>query len=293
MLYRFLFFILAISVLIIACEDEYYGPTGDNGENRSSGFIETDVSLSPDREYIYFSVRDTIYDFYSGIFRARVNQPVREKIHDGRNYWSPTINFDNNILAYLFEGRIHYYDIAEDTLINSGIIGEFESILYVNQDVLIAGRNDSLFLTDEVDSSYQYLRSGWDPTLVAADTFLFFASLDNFTFHILKDNLEESNPETLFTIRTAAFPHWPTLHPASGHLAYGIELYDQRFIYSGVVGESPNPGEELTFIDSSNHSKPYILNENLIVYSGPDGSLYQTDFEGIKSVPFIESSIQD
>ncbi len=288
MIFRFLLFCLILLILIVACDEEYYRPTDSNGGEPSPNFIETDVSLSHDREYIYFSVRDTIYDGrYSGIFKARVTQPVREKIYHGENYKSPTINFDDNILAYLFEGRIHYYDIQNDTLKNSGIIGEFESILYVNLDVLLAARDDSIFLTNEEDSSYQYLRDGWDPTLVAADTFLFFASLDNYTFHILRDNLEESNPETLFTVRTNAFPHWPTLHPASGHLAYGIEYYDQRFIYSGVAGESPSPGGMLTFIDSSEYSKPYILNYNQIVFSGPDGSLYQSDFEGNKSVPFI------
>ncbi|MCP4706661.1 MAG: hypothetical protein GY865_18840, partial [candidate division Zixibacteria bacterium] len=256
----------------------------------SQNFIETDVSLSPDREYIYFSVQDTIFDGrYSGINKARVTHPVRERVLAGSNYYSPTINFDNNILAYLYDSRIHYYDIALDTIMNSGITADFESILYVNLDVLMAARNDSLFLTNETDSTYQYLRDGWDPTLIAADTFLFFASLDNYTFRIIKDNLEESNPETLYTIRTAAFPHWPTLHPNSGHLAFGIELYDQRFIYSGVAGDSPLPGETLTFIDSSGYSKPYILNYNQIIFSGPDGFLYQSDFEGLKSVPYIHT----
>ncbi len=292
-MFRFLLFSLILLILIIACEDEYYGPTGNNGDGPSANFIETDVSLSPDREYIYFSVRDTIFGLYSGIYKARVTLPVREKIYHGEDYESPTINFDNNILAYLFEGRIHYYDIAQDTMKNSGIVGQFESILYVNLDVLLAARDDSIFLTNEEDSSYQYLRDGRDPTLVAADTFLFIASLDNYTFHILKDNLEEVNPETLYTIRTGAFPHWPTLHPNSGHLAFGIELYDQKFIYSGVAGESPLPGQTLTFIDSSGYSKPYILNYNQIVFTGPDGSLYQSDFEGTKSVPFIHAEDQN
>ncbi len=289
-MFRFLLFSLILLILIVACDEEYYQPTGGNGEP-SPNFIETDVSLSHDREYIYFSVRDTIFDgSYSGIFKARATQPVREKIYHGENYKSPTINFDDNILAYLFENRIHYYDIANDTLKNSGIIAEFESIVYVNQDVLIAAGDmtrDSIFLINEADSSYQYLRDGWDPTLIAADTFLFFASLDNFTFHILKDNLEESNPETLFTIRTSAFPHWPTLHPNSGHIAYGIDSSGQTLIYSGTAGESPLPRGMLTFIDSSEYSKPYILNYNQIVFSGPDGSLYQSDFEGLKSVPYI------
>ena len=200
MMFRFLLFSSILLILIIACDEEYYQPTGGTGEP-SQNFIETDVSLSFDREYIYFSVRDTIFEgSYSGLYKARTTQPVREKIYHGENYKSPTINFDDNILAYLFEGRIHYYDIANDTLKNSGIIGEFESIVYVNLDVLMAARNDSLFLTNEIDSSYSYLRDGWDLTLVAADTFLFFASLDNFTFRMIKDNLGDSHPETLFTI---------------------------------------------------------------------------------------------
>ena len=292
-MFRFLLFSLLLLILIIACEDEYYGPAGGNGDEPSANFIETDVSLSPDREYIYFSVRDTIFGLYSGIYKARVTQPVREKIYHGENYRSPTINFDNNILAYLFAGRIHYYDIARDTLKNSGIIGQFESILYVNLDVLLAARDDSIFLTNEEDSSYQYLRDGWDPTLVAADTFLFIASLDNYTFRMIKANLEESNPETLFTIQTGAQPRWPTLEPNSGHLAYGIEFWNHKYIYSATAGESPGFMDSLTFLDSTEYLKPYILNYNQIIFSGPDGSLYQSDFEGSKSVPFIHADDQD
>ncbi|MCP4704097.1 MAG: hypothetical protein GY865_05765, partial [candidate division Zixibacteria bacterium] len=287
MIFRFLLFSQILFILIIACEDEYYRPTTGNDDGPSQNFIETDVSLSPDREYIYFSVRDTIFDGrYSGINKARVTHPVRERVLAGSNYYSPTINFDYNILAYLFDSRIHYYDIALDTIMNSGITADFESILYVNLDVLMAARNDSLFLTNETDSSYQYLRDGWDPTLVAADTFLIFASLDNYTFRIIKDNLVESNPETLFTVQTnlSAFPHWPTLHPISGHLAYGLEFADQKFVYSATVGESLGIGDTKTFIDDTEYSKPYILNYNQIVFSGPDGFLYQSDFEGIKSV---------
>ena len=289
MIFRFFLFSLILLVLFISCEDEYYQPTGSDNGVPSSNFIETDVSLSFDREYIYFSVRDTIFDRYSGIFRAPVAQPIREKIYHGNNYRSPTINFDNNILAYLFEGRIHYYNIVENEMENSGVVGEFESILYLNLDILMAARDDSLFLVNETDSSLQYIRDGWDPTLVAADTFLFFARLDNFTFRMIKDNLEESNPETLFTVQTTAEPHWPTLHPTSGRLAYGIEFQDQRFIYSATVGESLGIGDIKTFIDSSEYSKPYIISFNQIIFSGPDGSLYQSDFEGNKSVPYIHT----
>jgi len=279
--------ILLISLLsCLGCEDEYYGPT-DGGEDPSADFIETEVSLSSDREYIYFISRDTIFDQFSGINRARISQPIRERIRAGENYHSPTINFDNNVLAYLYDGRIHYYNIALDSLENSGVIGEFESILYINENLLIAARNDSIFRINEEDSSYSYIRDGWDPTLVAADTFLIFASLDNYTFRIIRDNIEESHPETLYTIITEAYPHWPTLDPSSGHLAYGIEFWDQKFIYSGIAGESPLPDEPLIFIDSSEYSKPYILNSNQIIFSGPSGSLYQSDFEGNKSVPFI------
>lgn len=291
MIFRFLLCGLILLILIIACEDEYYKPTSSDGNGSSANFIETDVSLSPDREYIYFSVRDTIFGRYSGINRASVTQPVRERVYAGSDYYSPTINFDNNILAYLFEGRIHYYNIIEDTMKNSGIVAEFESILYLNLDVLLAARDDSIFLTNEEDSSYQYLRDGWDPTLVSADTYLFFASLDNFTCRMIKDDLEESHPETLFTIQTDfnAKPRWPTLHPNSGRLAYGLEFADQKFIYTATVGESLGYGETRTFIDSSEYSKPYILNFNQIIFSGPDGSLYQSDFEGTKSVPFIHA----
>lgn len=293
MIFRVLLCFLIIFILIVACEDEYYGPTNGNGDVPPADYIETDVSLSHDREYIYFSVRDTIDYYYGGINRARVTDPIRERVLPGYNYYSPTINFDDNILAYLFGGRIHYYDIAEDAIMNSGIIGEFESILYINQDVLLAARDDSIFLTNEIDSSYQYLRDGWDPTLVAADTFLFFASLDNYTFRLIKDDLGGSNPETLLTVQSGVFLRWPTLDLNSGHLVFSVDSIGQFFIYSGMAGAESGPEPTLTYIDSSEYSKPYILNYNQIIFSGPNGSLYQSDFNGGESIPFVHIEISD
>lgn len=289
-----------ILLLFMACGDEYYGPTGGDGNNPEANFIETEVSLSPDREYIYFIVRDTIFDLYSGINRARISQPVRERIRGGNNYHSPTVDFENDIVAYLYDNRVHYYSISNDSMWNSGLADTLESIVFVNDSLLLGCRNDSIFMVNEVDSVLEFLRTGWDPTFVAADTFICVVSLDNYTYHFIKDYIEvglhaakysisEDSPETLFTLQTEAFPRWPTLDPSSDHIAYGIEFFEQKFIYSGIAGQSPAPGEELNFIDSSEYSKPYILSPNLIVFSGPPGYLYQSDFEGTKSFPFIYS----
>lgn len=268
-----------MAAIIFCCGDEYYDINGHTGPGLYS--IETEPSLSPDRNYLYYISNDTTSSLYRGIYRASVETPVREKILHGLNYHSPTISLDNNTIAYLDSGKINYYRMSDMAKWTSAVADSFESILFVSDSVILANRNDSLFLVDEAEKASAFWIIGWDPTLVSRDTFVYFVGTDS-AYHIVKNNLYNIHPETLFTVATTAWPRWPSFDPESNHLAFEIERFHQKFIYSAEVA-----ADTFIFIDSSEYSKPYILNHNLIIFTGPDGRFYQSDFYGTKSVPFI------
>lgn len=274
---RYSFVILLLTTALVGCGDEYYGVNG-NG-NGGSYALETEPSLSPDRAYIYYISSDTAYDRYNGIFRTSVASPIREKIFHGEGYHSPTIGFDNNTVAYLESGQIRYFRISDMTGWQSNFTDVFESIIFIHDSILLANRHDTLWQVQESEELlFRFPHRGWDPTLVTKDTFVCFAGED-LTYHIIKHNVYSTRPETLHTITTSGRPRWPTYDPQSGRLAYCIEMPGERRIYSAE--DTP------IFIDSSSFSKPYILNWNLIIFTGPDGRFYQSDFYGTKSVPFI------
>jgi hypothetical protein len=273
----------ALLATVSGCGDEEYG-VSRNGDSHISFFvIETQPSLSPDGEYVYYIANDTAQFKYSGVYRARVTMPLREKIYHGFSFRSPSIAFDNNTIAYLDSDKIRYYRISDMRQWASGITDGFESIVFINDGSLVAHRNDSLFLIDESSDSSIFILPGWDPTLVARDTFVYFSrSIEDSTYHIVRYSFGTDSPETLLTLTTAARPRWPTLDIASGHMAYGLEFFDQKFIYTTEIG-----GDSSIFIDSTEYLKPYILNYNLLIYTGPDGRFYQSGFYGGKGVPFI------
>jgi hypothetical protein len=270
--------------MFLSCGDEYYGPGGPSGQDPGPYSIETEASISPDGDYIYYIADDTITVIYSGIYRALIANPVREKILYGHSYHSPTVNFDDKTVAYLDSGIVNYYDFSLDSgyVYDSGTT--FNSLMYINEDILLAGRSDSFFIVYDSGQSY-FLKTGRDPTFTAPDTFVYIDRTDSIHYHIIKYGLPFSpNPETLLTLETTAWPRWPSYHAPSNRIVYGLEYYHQKFIYTFRPGDS-----SFFFLDSSTYSKPLILKDNLIIYTGPDGRFYKTDSQGVTTAPFTNS----
>ncbi|UCD93387.1 MAG: hypothetical protein JSU69_06320 [Candidatus Zixiibacteriota bacterium] len=272
---------LILIAVLLGCGDEYYGPTGSGGGNHGPYPVETEPSLSPDLNYIYYVSTDTAHNLYSGIYRASVGQPKREKIFAGAGLHSPSVGFDNNTVAYIDSGRIKYYRMSDMSGWPSNVTDSFGSIFYLSNDpldILIGQRNDSIFLVTESEGAVPFIARGWDPTFVFKDTFVYLTGEDSI-YHIIKSNIYNLSPDTLFTLITNAWPHWPSLERNSGWVGYSLAWYYQRFIYAAK--------DTFHFVDSSDYLKPLMLRYNMIIYTGPDGRFYQSNFYGTKSVPFI------
>lgn len=270
---------LALAAVIIAfgCEDTRYST---KPRQRPGTYpLETEISLSPDGQYIYFLTTDTITPANSGIYRARLSNPVREKLVSGNTYRSPVVSFDNQRLAFLESGRIKYFPLGGQSIIPSALPDSFESIIFINDSQLVAHRDTTLYLVDESRTSVTLLCRGWDPTFLSRGSFLYIGG-NRMNYRIMSGTVF-GDTALLQTVATDAVVHWATKLSSFNRIAYGVEWFDQRYIYSVI------PGQDFTYIDSSLHSKPYLAAFDMILFTGADGRIYSSDFAGELSVPFV------
>ena len=74
--------------------------------------------------------------------------------------------------------------------------------------------------------------------------------------------------------------------------SFGIEPLLQRYCYSNWNGQkysiyAGGSGDEADhLVAESDYSDVVMLSSNIILYTGEDGRLYQTDFLGQSSIPF-------
>jgi len=271
---------MALAVVLISCGDEYYGP---DSAIAGAYNVETEPSLSPDKQFIYYISTDSARNRYSGIYKAALGAPIRERVLFGNNYHSPVLNFDNNTLAFLEFGRIKYFNLAGMTTYVSAVNDSFESIIFLNESIIIGNRRDSLFSVNESNETSLFAALGWDPTSIARDTFICFVHGSSPQhYKVMKNNAGNTNSEVLLDVITDTRPRWPTFDPTSGRLAFSWNLNEKTHIFTAeMLGYTRN------LVDSSDFPKPHILNLDMIIFTGPDGRFYQTNFRGTKSIPFV------
>ncbi len=268
---------LAIVLFAFGCEDTRYST---KPRQRPGPYpLETEISLSPDGQYISFITTDTVIPENSGIYRARLSNPLREKLVSGDSYHSPAISFDNQRLAFLEKGRIRYYLLSSKTIIPSVLPDSFASIIFINDSQLVAHRDSSLFLVDESRSAVTFLFRGWDPTLLSRGNFIYIAG-NRMNYRIMAGNVF-GDTTLLQTVVSDAVVHWATKLSSFNRIAYGVEWFEQKYIYSVI------PGQDFIYIDSSLHAKPYLVAFDMILFTGIDGRIYSSDFDGELSVPFV------
>jgi len=277
--------VMLAGLILCGCSDENYG-SNVSPPPPEPYYIETAVTLSPDREYIYFVAEDTSGGTGSGLYRARVHNPARERVLAGGLVAAPTVSFDNTTIAYLEIGRIRYFDLSDSTMSLSPVADSFATLQYIGLERLLAGRGDTLFVIDDAAYPIDTVINCRQPSLYARDTFVCFSDGENLLSYIIKRTIDGSYAETLFTCSTAAATVWPTYHGASDRLAFGIEYLESRYIYSGQKGGRQGDPETFRFIDSTAHSKPYLIDADAVLFTGPDGRLYRTGFTGGQAEPF-------
>jgi hypothetical protein len=279
--------LIIIAVFLLSCDNDtgVTPATPNGGPDRYR--IETEPTLTPNRNYIYYITTDTSNTAKSGIYRAKAKKPVREEVLLGEGFHSPTLSPDNNTLAFLESAKINYFRLSDQSRWKSSVTDGFESIVFVNDSLLAACRYNSIFLLNENSGIADFFTDGWDPTLVMPDTIVYLiedtiGSVN--TYRIVKNDISNNQPDTILNIghlELFEFPRWPTLEPLIGRLTYAVRTPIINYVFSAEIGSGVS-----THIDTTRYEKPYIINYDLIIFTGPDGRFYQSDFSGEAIFPF-------
>lgn len=281
--------------VIVGCGEEN-NPVETNGNGRGSinigGYaIESQPTLSFNRDYIYYIADDTNNSTNSGICFAGVFNPIREKLISGENYVSPTVSSNRDRVAFLKFGKIYYYIVAADSMFQSNISKSYVSIKYINDSLIIGEISNQLNLININNDSVNFLTSGYDPTFYKKDTVVFLKQLEpdqyiinKLTIRAIPDDKTNGiniNVIPIDTIISSERIRWASVTPLLNRYTYSIGDFFHNSIYSS------SPGDLKKYqIAESNESKPLIINFNKIIYTGEDGRFYYTDYTGSDTYPF-------
>ena len=271
----------AVATLMLSCAEESVSSIG-SGTGKYN--LETEPALSLDHQFVYFVTTDTSNVDNSGIYRARVSKPIRELIHASEGLHSPTIAPDNNRLGYLDSGLIRYYDLSQQLISSSSIDREFHSIQFVNDSLLVAYSGDSIYLVNESRVAVSSVAAGWDPSPVARDTFIYVVPIVGYAYGIVRFDISSSIRDTIFYISVFGNfgnTRWPSWDPTSDRLAWVHDNSRTMQVHVGAI--EPYLDRE---IDSTGHERTLMLHGDLVIFSGPDGRLYQSNFAGSDIAPW-------
>lgn len=272
--------LIALSLAaVIGCGDESKGPTVDV---KPSFNIETEPSLSFDREFVYFIGNDEDDSALSGIYRARVTEPVRELILSGTDLHSPTVSPDNSTVAYLKGERVHFLRLSDGKDVPATINAVFESLLWVNDTSLIGSRDDMLYLVDQGGRTSTLLRSGWDPSLISTNEIAAFIPSLEGTYLAISFDPRFMQSSSLFVIQASSRPHWPSVDTSMANMAFSVTENDSHQIH---LVQQPVMGSKVIAV-SSRHPKALFIDLQTILFTGPDGRLYRTNMNGSQTDPF-------
>ncbi|PKK82138.1 MAG: hypothetical protein CVT49_15225 [candidate division Zixibacteria bacterium HGW-Zixibacteria-1] len=261
---------LIIFTIFVACGDEYYGSSPD--DNPTYVTIETEPALSSDGTYIYYISTDTSDSYYSGIFRVSVASLQRQKLVHGLGYHSPTVSFNNNNLAYLDAGRINYQSLFDMSHRESSIPDSFLSIAYIRDSILVASRNDSIFVVTDSGDMSPLVPKGWDPTILSEDTFLYFTGKSP-DFYVVRNNIYGVRPETLFSMSGTARPRWPAMMTGYNYLSYEIADWSRHYFYVRKT-----PSDTAVAIGDSKYAKSILLKDGRILFTGDIGQFVYSNY---------------
>ena len=278
-MHRLCLFLILSVVLAYGCTEDR--PTRSNGEQHFS--LETDPQLSPDGNYIYYVSLDSFLLANSGIYRASVMTPIREKIVSGVGLSSQTLSPDNHTLVYIDSGDIRWYDlISHDTgQFPSGF--SWDAIIFVDTSELIACRDSFIELINIAAPSAAGLGLGFDPDNDRDSTYIISANLEPDFRLILRENYWNGHTDTLLK---AQFPglippiRSPSKHPSNDHLVFSIRNGADYDVYS-------MRGDTLTVLGKSNRPGVEIVSDDLVLFTGPVGLLYRTIVSGGTPLPWV------
>lgn len=285
------YLVVIIIAVLIGCDDsnDTGNPLNNNGNSSSSYgyYIETEPSISPDRKYIYFIATDTSDGTGSGIYSARITNPIRELVKLGSNYHSPTSSPDRSKIAYLESGMLRIFDINTDSVYNFDDMNNNKTIVFLNDSMIVSEKSNTINLINIRTGVASSFYDGYDINSYKKDTVISIKSLGNSKYLINKLSLNyipEDKANAFYvneliidTIISNSTIHWVSIEPISGRYSYSIG--------NTIYVSSPQAISAKRLV-SAKANKPMMLDYDLIIYTGFGGRFYYSDYDGVNSYPF-------
>ncbi|UCG62939.1 MAG: hypothetical protein JSV52_06565 [Candidatus Zixiibacteriota bacterium] len=276
-------------VFASGCNNNNSGTNAPNLPNEPSYYsTELEPSLSTDREYIYYITSDTLLADKNGIYRARVTSPAREEILYGFGFHSPVQFPDGSGVAFLTGGTLNVLDFASGSVSTAGVTGNYHAIAFLDDSLLIGCVGKLLYLINIENPGVSQLDvNGSDPTYYSADRVITLSERDNGVWDVCRlryfdiEEGPEITVDTLVTITSEGKVRWLSMEPTLNRYVYVEQRDDANLVFTGQVGTQTK-----NFIAQTGHVKPYLLDFNQLIYQGPDGRFYESDFDGSYHAPF-------
>lgn len=285
----FIIFLLVLSIVFLTCEKDRIVTPGGNGNGNGQTFyrIETEPSISPDRNTVTMIRIDTSITSYNGIYRAAIVNPVRFPVLLEENLHSPTMAVNNDTIAFLRNHLIYYTSKFGDTVIQSDYTQNFDEIVYINDSLLIGYVSGNIYLIAEQNKTVTMITDGFCPTVYRKDTLGYLRSIGNDTYTVNILDVRHVNDKVLIGPLTI-----DTLNSSSKPLSFGIEPEHQRYCFSAVqsgyitVFTKETGNNAIHQIATSKFRGVQMIDYDMLIYTGDDGRLYRNNFEGSAPFPF-------
>lgn len=275
-------------MLVVSCSEKKPVTSSGGGSNGNESYyrIEIEPSLSFDRSTILMVRADTLLKTLNGIYSAQINNPIRIEEYLGKNITSPTLAVNSKIVAFLQNSRLYIYNKSLDSIYLFPIERSFQKILFINDTLLIGAYHEEIYSLNYPLLDIDTIASGFLPTAYITDTiaYLLADSPSRYLLYLLpisqepnKNSLANNPIDTIYASRPESFG----IEPSMNRYCYSIWNGQEYVIYAG------GPGNETDHqVAKSDFSGVVMLDYNRIIYTGDDGRLYQTDFQGSSSVPY-------
>jgi len=274
----------SMSLLITGCGDDNNGATGWNNNSSPSASDygdESEPTPSADRGYMYYVAHHDDDQAKMGILRVNLNTANRSLLFEDSEMHSPTPSFDQSRVAFLKSGRINYLALATDSTWESEISMTFTSIVYLNDTLLVGESQSMIYMVDENSGATIMLEPGYDPTMFARDTVVYLKPSSSQDYDVIMRGIDGGSSRRLALIHNNDRPRWVSVEPSLQRFVYVLQGALGKTLYSSQVGSVTT-----NQISTTPHAKAHIYGPDQILYSGPDGRFYRSNYDGSILTPF-------
>lgn len=264
----------------------------DDGSYEPSYAAEYAPSISLNRSHIILYAENSKSPGENGLYYAEIGNPQREKLLAGTGYASPALASITTIAAFIDNGRIKYFDVNSKMISSSTLPAQYEAVAFLNDTVIVGARQDSLDIIYRRNDSILYTLAGYDPTMYRNDTIMYinFVPPNMYELSYLAQSIQFKSTsaltyfhEPLDTLLSTSEVRWYSKEPSQDRYAYAIAT-DTSFIvhsshFSSMITVS-------LYISEIERLGPNMVDFNLIIFPGPDGRLYRSDYDGTDQFPY-------